>query len=152
MHRPLRLINAGLLLLITACASTPQATQERDREAKNFEPQPASSIVYVFRPDFPDPENDTVLWADGRPIGSTLPRTYFRIHLNPGSHYFTGFAGDDGTIRLETRPGEIYFIRVQTVAGRSVFEHVDPAKGRRELAACCGLLENWQPGQRPLLR
>ena len=152
MHRPLRLINAGLLLLIAACASTPQATLERDQEAKNFEPQPATSTVYVFRPDFPAPEEDTVLWVDGRPIGATLPRTYFRIHMNPGSHYFSGFGSDNGTIRLQTRAGEIYFIRVQTVAGRSVFEHVDAANGRRELTACCGLLENWRPGQRPLLR
>ncbi|MDH4151077.1 MAG: DUF2846 domain-containing protein [Betaproteobacteria bacterium] len=152
MQRPLRLIYAGLLLLVAACASTPQATRERDREAKNFEPQPATSTIYVFRPDFPDPEEDTVLWVDGRLIGSTLPQTYFRIHLNPGLHFFNGVAGDDGAIRLETRPGEIYFIRLQAVAGRSVFEHVDAATGRRELTNCCYLLENWRPGQRPLLR
>lgn len=152
MHLPLRLINAGLLLLIAACASTPQATRERDREAKNFEPQPATSTVYVFRPDFPDPEENTVLWVDGRPVGSMLAQAYFRIHMNPGMHFFSGVAGDDGRIRLETRPGEIYFIRTQTIAGRSVFEHVDAATGRRELTACCGLLENWRPGQRPLLR
>ncbi len=145
-------LGAGLLALSAACASTPEATIERDQAAKNFEPQPGSSTIYVFRPDFPGQEDNTVLWINGRLIGATLPTTYFRVATTPVIQHLSGFAGDNGTMRLETRPGEIYFVRLHTVAGQSIFEPVESAAGRRELVECCGLLENWRPGQRPLLR
>jgi hypothetical protein len=143
---------AGLLLLVAACASTPQATAERDREAKRLGAQPGSSTIFVYRSDFPGAPDDTVLWINGRLIGATLPKSFFRIDVNPGSQQLSGFGGDNGGMRLETRPGEMYFIRLETFAGQSTFERMESAAGRRELTACCALLENWRPGQRPLLR
>lgn len=147
-----RSLAAGLLVLLTACASTPQATADRDRAAKAFDSQQGSSTLYVFRPEFPGPDEDTVLWVNGRLIGATLPKTYFRISTSPGMQYLSGYAGDNGTMQLDTRPGNIYFVRLHTVGGQSVFEPVESATGRRELTECCELLENWRPGQRPLLR
>lgn len=143
---------AGLLLLVAACASTPQAPQEQDRKAKAFEHRPDRSTIYVYRPEFQRPPDDSLLQINGQLIGATLPKAYFRVDVDPGSQHFSGIAGDYGTMRLETRPGEIYFVRLDLIAGRSDFELVDSAKGRRELLACCALLENWRPGQRPLLR
>lgn len=137
------------------CASTPQASAERDADAKLFVSQPAYASIYIFRPAAAadiETKVDTTLWMDGRLIGATLPRTFFLIHAAPGEHLFRGTGPDNGRLRLEVRTGELYFVRLQIVAGQSRMVPVDPIQCRQELTDCCFLLEYWRPGQRPLLR
>jgi hypothetical protein len=152
MKRGLLIVAALLPALFAACASTPEASPDLDREAKQFVTHPEDSTLYVYRTDAATLEDDSVLWINGRLIGATLPRSYFRIHLNPGRQQLSGSGLDNGNLLLETRPGEAYFVRLQVVAGHSRFETVPADHARPELLACCGLLENWHPGQRPLLR
>lgn len=140
-----------LVLLLAACASTPQASSERDAEAKAFHTHPATAALYVFRPDA-ELDEESVLYMDGRLIGSTLPGTYFRINAQPGKHRLHGIGADSGRIEIELRPGEIYFVSLRVSGGNSHFSRVDPAQGRQAVQSCCALLENWAPGQRPLLR
>jgi hypothetical protein len=135
---------------LAGCASTPQASAERDAEAKQFGSAPATAAVYVYRND--TAHEDSVLWIDGRVIGSTLRRTFFRVHLEPGRHLLSGMAADNGHLILETRPGAVYFVALTVVAGQSHFQRVPDASGRKTLVNCCTLMENWAPGQRPLLR
>jgi hypothetical protein len=143
---------AALILasLLSACASTPQASRERDSEAKKFGSSPAMATLYVYRTD--TYVDDSVLWVDGRLIGATLPYTFFRIHLDPGEHLLTGMAADNGRLKLRTRPGAIYFVALTVSAGQSHFQQVPAETGRKVVANCCYLLENWAPGQRPLIR
>jgi hypothetical protein len=133
------------------CASTPQASRERDSDAKQFGTHPATAALYVFRPDRALDE-ESVLYMDDRLIGATLPGAYFRIDARPGRHRLHGVAADAGSIELEARPGEIYFVSLRVSGGNSIFERVAPERGRAAVLACCALLENWAPGQRPLLR
>jgi hypothetical protein len=133
------------------CASTPQASRERDSDAKQFGTHPATAALYVFRPDRAL-EEESVLYMDDRLIGATLPGAYFRIDARPGRHRLHGVAADAGSIELEARPGEIYFVSLRVSGGNSIFERVAPERGRAAVLACCALLENWAPGQRPLLR
>src|SRR5689334_18089244 len=95
---------------LAGCVSSPQAGVDRDAEAKEFLSHPGSSTLYVYRPDFGGTENDSVLWVDGKLIGATLPRAFFRINLEPGRHTLNGSGGDVGKITIETRPGELYFV------------------------------------------
>ncbi len=152
MARSLRTATAILPVLFAACASTPEAAPDLDHEAKQFVTHPEDSTLYVYRTDGVNLEDDTVLWINGRLIGATLPHTFFRVHLNPGKQLLVGSGIDNGSLALETRPGEAYIVRLQVVGGHSRFEPVPAGDARRELQACCGLLENWRPGQRPLLR
>lgn len=152
MASSLRIATALLPVLFAACASTPEAPPDLDREAKQFVTHPQDSTLYVYRTDGVNLEDDTVLWVNGRLIGATLPHSFFRVHLNPGKQLLVGSWIDNGSLTLETRPDEAYFVRLQAVAGHSRFEPVPVDDARRELQACCGLLENWRPGQRPLLR
>ena len=84
-------------------------------------------------------------------IGATLPRSYFRVDLRPGKHVLHGVAYDNGSMEIEVRPDTTYFVSLTVLSGTSHFKLRDVHTGRRELLACCGLLENWAPGQRPLL-
>jgi hypothetical protein len=141
----------ALLIVIAGCASTPQAPPDRDAEAKEFLTHPQASTLYVFRNPFNNTE-DSVLYVDRRIIGATLPGAYFRINVVPGRHTLHGSGLDIGELTLETRGGQLYFIELAVIAEHSHFRHVPEALGRKSVIACCALLENWAPGQRPLLR
>ncbi|HET9405384.1 MAG TPA: DUF2846 domain-containing protein [Burkholderiales bacterium] len=154
MTRAARVLAGCLLAALGGCASVPQASPERDAEAKQFITHPGVSTLYVYRGDFPAgmDADDSVLYVNGRLIGSTLPGTYFRIELRPGEHLLHGYAHDQGRIRVRAPAGEITFVSLSVVAGASHFGQVAPETAKREIARCCVLMENWTPGQRPLLR
>jgi len=143
----------ALLVLFAGCASTPQASADRDAEAKQFGTHPDSSTIYVFRTDLGNHEgSDHVLWIDSRLVGSILPRTYFRVNVDAGKHTLNGMGVDNGRLALETRPGELYFVSMTVVGNNSQFRLVPAKAGKQAIAACCALLENWTAGQRPLIR
>jgi hypothetical protein len=48
--------------------------------------------------------------------------------------------------------GELYFVSLRVADGISRFERVPPETGKRDILRCCAMMENWAPGQRPLLR
>lgn len=141
-----------IAMLFAGCASTPQASRERDAEAKQFVSHPATAAVYVYRNDWSALGEDSVLYVDRRLLGATLPGTYFRIDAQPGKHVLHGLGYDAGQLEIDVRPGEIYFVLLKVLGGASRFARRDAETGRRELLDCCAMLENWAPGQRPLLR
>lgn len=153
---PLKLAMLSALILpfalFSGCASTPQATRERDAEAKEFVTHPATAAIYIHRNPLDEPGADTVLYIDHRLIGSTLPGGFFRVDVNPGKRLLHGIAHDQGVLEIEVRSGEIYFVALTVLDGTSRFVASPASIGRAELLDCCVLLENWAPGQRPLLR
>jgi len=146
---------AAAAILISGCASVPQASPGRDADAKQFNTQPSAATIYVYRPDLSglDPDRtDPVLWADGRLIGETLPQSYFRLDLPPGRHRLSGEAGDIGRIELDTSAGELYFVSLRALGGTSNFRLESSETAKRDILRCCVRLENWAPGQRPVSR
>ena len=141
------------VLLLAGCASVPQASRESDAEAQDYLTHPNAATLYVYRNDLSGPvRNESVLYVDGRIIGATLPGAYFRIDTRPGDRVLHGYGYDQGMLKVSARSGEITFVSLNVTGGTSRFELVGPEAGKREIARCCVLLENWAPGQRPLLR
>ena len=143
------------ILALAGCTSTPQASRERDAEAKEFNARPDAATIYVYRDDFAAEElssQSPVLFVDGRLIGATLPGTFFRFDVRGGEHLLHGHGFDQGRLRLDTRSGEIYFVSLQAMGGVSRFTLVEPETGKQDILRCCSLLENWALGQRPFLR
>ena len=145
---------AALLLIafVAGCASVPQASREHDAEAKQFVTHPATGALYVYRSQLDDPDTESVLYLDHRLIGATLPGGYFRIDAQPGKRVLHGTGRDQGHLTIDVRPGSISFVSLRVVADNSYFQLRPGEAGRADLLACCVLLENWSPGQRPLLR
>ena len=139
-------------LLAAGCTSTPQASRERDAEAKQFQTHPNAGTVYVYRSEHDRLQDLSVLYLDGRLIGETLPGAYFRVDTMPGRHVLHGVGIDTGRMTLETRTGELYFVELRVIEGQSHFRAVPERVGRERIAKCCALLESWAPGQRPLLK
>jgi len=145
---------ACLLMALGGCAAVPEAVPARDAEAKRFETRPGAATLYVYRNDSTGNawREDSVLYVGDRLLGATLPGTYFRIDLLAGRHELLGYGHDQGSLRIQTRDGEAQFVALNVVGGTSYFSPVTPEAGKREIARCCVLMENWGPGQRPLLR
>jgi hypothetical protein len=142
-----------LAVALAGCTSTPQATRERDAEAKRFLPRADAAVVYVYRGETGTAlETDQVdLYVNDRLIGSTLPGSFFRFDVRAGAQLLHGYGYDQGRLKLATRNGEIYFVSLRTASGTSDFRLVAPETGKRDILRCCALFENWAPGQRPAL-
>lgn len=139
-------------VLLVACAATPEAPRSADAEAKRFESAPRAAIVYLYRADTPGSDATSTIWVDDHLIGDTLPATYFRIAVRPGRNRISGFAGDQGRIEIETRPGEVYFVAMQVPGDihsspTTFFRTVTPEIGKAAILRCCTLLDAWRPGQ-----
>lgn len=145
---------AAAVLALGGCASVPLATPERDAEAKQFIARPDAATIYVYRDEFTTLEQSTdgtVLYISRRLIGATLPKTFFRIDVRAGEHLLHGLAYDQGSLKVHTRLGEVYFVSLQSIVGTSHFTLVKPETGKRDILRCCALLENWAPGRQQLL-
>ncbi len=141
------------LLVAGGCASTPQATPERDAEAKRFTGHPGYAGIYIYRPDSHRPDvNDPLLYVDDRLLGSVPARSFFRFDTPPGARTLHSSTFGSTELKLDTRPDELYFVQLNVTSGSSRLALVDPETAKRAIRKCCALMENWAPGQRPLLR
>lgn len=129
MNRPLLI--AIFALAVTGCAQLPPPAE--DASAKRFEPVSGKAVVYLARPPFDHSYIAPVVLGD-EPIGATYNRTYLRLELPPGRHELRGMAGDSGSIRLDVRAGEIYYVQHNTYGYRSfvgsTYSLVEPAWGQ----------------------
>ena len=149
-------IRGGVVLAFFAlagCASTPQATPERDAEAKRFMPVAGEATIYLYRPDFPAfDQNNPAIYVDDRLIGALLPGTFFRFTAGPGTRVIRSHGQDAGDLKIEARSGELHFVSLTVMSGQSRYAPVSAEAGKREIVRCCALMENWVPDQRRLLR
>lgn len=148
--RPTRGALVLTAVLLGACASTPEADRERDLEAKRFEPVTRDAVVYVYRPDMGNTAADTTLWANGRLVGTSIPRTFFRIIVLPGRTHFHASGSDSGTIEVMAGGNEVTYVEMQTLNPDSPSSHfrvVSAEHAQAAIRACCTMLEVWRPGQ-----
>jgi hypothetical protein len=142
--------------LVAACASTPEATPERDAEAKRFESDLRFAVIYIYRPEPAGSAPAATLFADGRIVGDSLPATFFRVIAQPGRNRLEGTAGDIGHIEINTHPGGVYYVQMLVPGDaeqspQSVFTAVPAEQAQAIIRRCCNLLETWRTGQPRLL-
>ena len=152
LHDP---IIVAAALLCSACASTPEATRERDTEAKEFEPVTRDAVIYVYRPGFTLGSPETTLWTDRRLVGSSLPGTFFRVIVFPGRSVIDTSPPDTGRIEVGTQGNDVTFVEMRTLGGpdgapTSYFRVVSPEEAKAAIRACCNRLEVWRYDQRRL--
>jgi hypothetical protein len=121
------------LLLMAGCAAQLPPMPE-DATAKRFEPLPDRAVIYLVRHQL-DRDYVAQIVLDDQMIGSTYRGTYMRIELPAGPHQLRGYAGDSGSIKLDTEPGQLYFVEQTTYGYRgslsgSDFQRIDQARGR----------------------
>ncbi len=145
-----------LFVFCVACTSTPQATRERDAEAKRFEPVTREAVVYIYRPGLVLSGPETTLWVDNRLVGSSLPGTFFRVIVLPGRNLIDTSPPDTGRIEIATQGNDVTFVEMRTEGGRngapsSRFRIMAPEEAKAAIAQCCAMLETWRYNQPRLL-
>ena len=141
-----------LLALCAACTSTPQATRERDAEAKRFEPVTRDAVIYIYRPGIVMAGPETTLWVDNRLVGSSLPGTFFRVIVFPGRNLIDTSPPDSGRLAISTLASEVTFVEMRSEGGPngapvSRFRVMAPEEAKAAIAQCCSMLETWHHNQ-----
>lgn len=118
-------------LMLAGCAPLPPLPG--DAAAKRFEPVPDRAVIYLVRHTL-DRNFVAPILLDDEMMGSTYRGTYMRLVVPGGMHRIAGVAGDNGLIRIQATPGQIYFINQTTwgydALSNSKFELVDSQFGR----------------------
>jgi len=118
-------------LLLAGCAQLPPPPG--DAEAKRFEPVADRAVIYVVRHPL-DRRFVAPIQLNEQMLGSTYAGTYMRLVVPGGRYQISGYAVDIGQIRLDTMPGQIYYVSQSTwgfdsLQG-SIFQRVDAAMGQ----------------------
>jgi hypothetical protein len=144
------------MALCTACASTPQATPERQSEARRFEPVTREAVIYIYRPGVALSGPETTLWVDNRLVGASLPGTFFRVIALPGRNVIDTSPPDSGRIEIDTRGNDVTYVEMTTEgswfdAPSTRFRVVEDERAKAAIADCCWMLETWRHNQPRLL-
>jgi len=142
-----RLVGAAVVLLaalLGGCAATPYAGPADDNAAKEFHSADRRGIVYVYRHERFGAHQPMPLYLDAQFMGRTRGRTFFRWEVAPGEHVIrTGFE-DGKTVRIDVRPGRIYYVWQEIRVGEdglvSRLSRVGDHRGRRGVRQCALLV------------
>ncbi|HJW71704.1 MAG TPA: DUF2846 domain-containing protein [Geothrix sp.] len=142
MRMSFPLLSASLLALVLAfgCASAPMATPERDTAAKTFAPVPDKAVVYVYRDETFGAAIKIPIVINGRIIGDTVSKSYFRIVMEPGNCEVQCKASSDSTQSVKVEAGKVYFLRQEMKMGMwaagCMMHLMTEAEGRAAIAEC----------------
>ena len=147
----LAFLAGAVLAVLAGCASTPEASLSSDADAKRFDTAPNAAIVYIYRPTGAGRGVSTI-WVNGRLVGESLPRTFYRVPVRPGRTRITTSANDPGKLEFDTQLDGVYFVEARVEGetqseAASTFRRITPEIGKAAIVSCCRMLETWRPGQ-----
>ena len=129
-------------ILMTACASVPMESPEKDRAAKNARPAPGKALIYVYRNEFFGAAMKMAVKLDGKIAGQTAKETYFMWQVSPGRHVISSeMEGDeDYKLALNCKAGKSYYvwqeIKMGMFSANSKLHLVSPKQGRKGVQEC----------------
>ena len=125
---------------LTGCATVPMAPGDADSYAKTWVIRPDKSTIYVYRDERFGGAAKIKLALDGKAVGESGPKTYFRWEVEPGRHDITSEAENTDTLSLTTEPGTDYYVWQEAKIGvwgaRTKLHAVDRDTGRKGVAEC----------------
>ena len=137
--------------LMTGCASTSKAPEEKSQAAKSFESPENKGTVFLYRTGRAvGAAGQLSVKVNGLDAGGTGPGTFFRWDLTPGVYTFLSSTTESSaTVQLDVKAGQTYFIRQDArmgiQSGRVTMIEVDPEKGKSEVKECKLLVSSYVP-------
>lgn len=120
--------------LLSACASVPMASFDKDAQAKSFLRQKSKAQLYVYRNQNLGTAVKMQLELDGVVIGETAAHTYAVLSLKPGKHVLVSKSSDESRLELNVKAGQNYYVwqevEMDWLAAHSHLQLVDEAKGK----------------------
>jgi hypothetical protein len=136
------LLAGALLVLLTGCASTPEASSassKQDPNEKLFSPRPGNALIFVYR-NGDEGLRESVLpmlvtvSVNDITLGQTGDKTFFRLSVKPGKYAITSLTDKVASHTLTVEAGKTYFVRQEVTtwlwSPRSTVQQVDENKGR----------------------
>lgn len=116
------------------------ASAERDVAAKSFITQADKANLYIYRNESIGAAVKMGVTLDGKPIGETAAKTYFKIEVPPGEHTLVSKTENDSTLSVKATAGQNYFIwqevKMGALSARSALKLVDEATGKAGVQEC----------------
>ena len=129
-----RILTAFMILLIAGCASVPMASIDQDTKAKDFIPLPNKPSLYIYRNESFGSEIPITVVVNGKALGQTAAKTYFRLNLWPGRYNIESYAENVSRLSLLAEAEKNYFVwqevKMGLWMGRSQLHQVDEETGR----------------------
>jgi hypothetical protein len=125
------------IVLLAGCASVNKAPAQADAKAKLFQPNPATSQIYVYRNETLGSALSMPVTINGKLAGNTGPHSYFKFDLPAGSHTITS-QGTESTLTVTTELGKLYYVwqevKMGAFSGGSKLQLVTEDVGRKGVA------------------
>ncbi|WP_394835405.1 DUF2846 domain-containing protein [Pendulispora rubella] len=96
----------------------------------------AATVVFIRPSGYAGGQLMTVLDANGRFLGDSLPKSYFSVKVPPGEHVFVVWGENTGALRANVVGGKTYYVEVSTKLGMM--------SARVHLLALTPRHENWK--------
>lgn len=97
------------IVLMTGCASVTKAPAAADAAAKEFKANPAAAQIYVYRNEMFGAAISMPVTLDGKLVGSTGPKSYFKFDVPAGNHVITS-QDKESAITVTTELGKLYYV------------------------------------------
>ncbi len=140
-----------LVYVVSSCASTSKATEDKSNEAKTFSAPSEKGTVYLYRTGRAvGAAGQLSVKVNSTDAGGTGPGTFFKWDLNPGTYTFASSTGESSAIvQLDVKAGEVYYLRqdarMGVSSGRVTIKEVDSNKGQGEVKNCKLLVSSYIP-------
>ena len=125
---------AIMILLLTGCASVPMAPLDQDAQAKQFLPVPKMAALYIYRNETFGAAIPMTVTVNGKALGQTASKTYFRLNVIPGKYTIESHAESISNLPLSVEAEKLYFVWQEVKMGvwmaRSMLQSVDEKTGR----------------------
>lgn len=126
-------LSTVLLILLSGCATVPMAPAEMDARAKDFSPPAEKASLYIYRDEMFGAVAPMTVTINGRTLGQTAAKTFFRLNLLPGRYSIESHAENIATLALSMEAGRNYFVWQEVKMGlwlpRSLLRQTDEATG-----------------------
>lgn len=126
--------------VLSGCASVPMAPPEADASAKQFQPKPGQSNIYLVRNESFGGAIAMTVSLDGKVMGKTGPKTYFLWEVAPGPHEIASHTENTVKISIDAKPGRNHFIWQEVKMGmwqpRSLLHELSEEEGRKAVLEC----------------
>ncbi len=120
--------------MLSGCAAPLIASQDKDIAAKDFLPPKDKSSLYIYRNESFGGAVGMAVTLNGKGLGETGAKTFFRINLPAGNFTVGSHAENYSDTQLTTEVGKNYFVWQEVKMGiwkaRSELKQVDDKTGK----------------------
>jgi len=136
----MRIILTSLVLFLSACSTSPWASDEVGHEAKIYSPNPTKAKLYIYRDQALYVLNAYSVFIDGTFLTQLPVRSYYVSEVDPGKHTVGVNKDRIDDVELTTEAGKIYFLQqsaeIGLIRGKPKISLRDSENGKAGVSAC----------------